>query len=69
VFCSIHPQMAAYVMVLETPYFAVSDARGRFVIAGVPAGTYRYRAWRPGAPIITDSVTVTADTELHVRWQ
>lgn len=69
VFCSIHPQMAAYVMVLETPYFAVSDARGRFVIRDVPAGAYRYHAWRPGSDILTNSVVVGADTELHVRWQ
>ena len=38
IFCNIHPQMAAYVMVVDTPYFAVSDAQGQFVITGVPAG-------------------------------
>lgn len=68
VFCNIHPQMAAYVMVLETPYFAVSGDHGEFVIRDVPAGTYRYHAWRPGAAIIKSTVTVAADTRLHVQW-
>jgi hypothetical protein len=60
--------MAAYVMVLETPYFAVSDQAGQFVIRGVPAGTYTYRAWRPGGAILGSRVVVDADTRLNVEW-
>ena len=40
--------MAAYVMVVDSPYFAVSDRDGAFHIPSVPPGTYRYHAWRPG---------------------
>ena len=68
IFCNIHPQMAAYVMAVDTPYFAVSDQAGQFVIRGVPAGTYTYRAWRPGGSIIGNSVIVSADTRLNVQW-
>ncbi len=68
VFCNIHSQMAAYVMVVDSPYFAVSDASGRFVIAGVPDGSYRYHAWRPGGAVINDSVTVRNGAALEVRW-
>src|SRR5262245_45560130 len=46
IFCNIHPQMAAYLMVLDTPFFAVSDRNGRFTISGLPPGTYPYHAWR-----------------------
>jgi len=69
VYCNIHPQMAAYVMVVDTPYFAVSDAAGRFTIAAVPAGTHRYHAWYPGGKMLSDSVTVAADLPLEVRWK
>ena len=68
IFCNIHSQMAAYVMVVDSPYFAVSDASGRFMIAGVPDGSYRYHAWRPGGAIINDTVTVRDGAELEVRW-
>ena len=49
VFCNIHPGMAAYVMVVNSPYFAVSDRQGGFSIPAVPPGRYTYHAWRAGA--------------------
>lgn len=41
VFCNIHPTMSAVIVVLETPYFAVSDSKGAYSIPGVPPGEYR----------------------------
>jgi plastocyanin len=67
-FCNIHPNMAAYVMAVDSPYFAVSDHKGTFTIAGVPAGTYTYRAWHPGGQPLTGSVTVNGTTPLEIRW-
>lgn len=69
IFCNIHPQMAAYVIVVDTPYFAVSDAEGRFTIRDVPAGTYPYHAWRPGGAILNASVDVRAGARLEVHWE
>jgi plastocyanin len=43
VFCNIHPQMSAVVAVLATPYFAVTQADGRYEISNVPPGEYRLR--------------------------
>ncbi len=40
VFCNIHPTMSAIIAVLRTPWFAVSDAGGRFTISGMPPGDY-----------------------------
>jgi plastocyanin len=48
-FCNIHPKMAAYVLAVDSPYFAVADRDGRFKLRDVPAGTYTYHAWRPGS--------------------
>jgi hypothetical protein len=39
--CHTHPWMVAWVYVFEHPWFAVTDASGRFVIDGVPAGPQR----------------------------
>jgi plastocyanin len=68
IFCNIHPQMAAYVMVVDTPYFAVSDQAGHFVIRGVPPGVYTSHAWRPGGPLLNDSVVVGPDALVQIRW-
>ena len=69
VFCNIHPHMAAYVMAVDSPYFAVTDEQGAFTIPSVPAGTYTYHAWRPGGETLTDSVTVDSSHPLLIRWQ
>jgi plastocyanin len=68
IFCNIHPQMAAYVMAVDSPYFATTDSAGVFTIAEVPSGTYRYQAWRPGGPTLTGSFTSDATRALEVAW-
>jgi len=45
VFCNIHPEMSALVVVVDTPYYAVSDRSGAFSIPGVPAGRYQLFVW------------------------
>jgi plastocyanin len=67
-FCSIHPKMAAYVMSVDTPYFAVSDRNGRFDLPKVPAGAYTYHAWRPGAADLTGSTVIRPGAPMEVRW-
>jgi plastocyanin len=68
IFCNIHPNMAAYVMAVETPYFSVSDEEGRFTITSLPPGAYTYHAWRSGGTDLTGSAVLDAGTPLDVRW-
>ena len=49
IFCNIHPTMSAVIVVLRTPYFAVSDASGNFAIADVPPGEYRLHVYHERA--------------------
>jgi plastocyanin len=58
VFCNIHPNMAAYVMVVDTPYFAVSDERGTFAVRGIEPGVYTHHVWRPGRAELTGTTRV-----------
>jgi hypothetical protein len=59
---------STYVVVVDTPYFAVSDDTGGFRIAGVPAGRYPYHAWRPGGAVLTDTITIEPGRAFEVRW-
>jgi plastocyanin len=43
--CNIHDTMIAYVDVVDTPYFAKTDARGEAKIDGLPADSYEVNAW------------------------
>jgi plastocyanin len=44
--CDVHPWMSAWAGVLDHPYFAVTDAAGKFEIKGVPAGKYTVKVWQ-----------------------
>jgi plastocyanin len=43
--CNIHDQMVAWVIVVDTPFYARSSALGKATLAGVPAGAYRLKVW------------------------
>lgn len=43
--CNVHSEMSGYVVVVDNPYYAVTDADGKFTIKDVPAGTYEITAW------------------------
>ncbi len=45
--CNIHDQMAAWVVVVDTPYFGKTDANGDLSVQGVKPGTYELVAWYP----------------------
>ena len=42
--CEIHDHMNAFVLVVDSPYFASTDTSGKFTLSGIPAGTYTLRA-------------------------
>jgi plastocyanin len=69
IFCNIHPNMMAYVKVVDSPYFAVSDREGRFTISSVPQGTYTYHAWRPGRHDLTGSSLLAPGKTLDLTWR
>jgi plastocyanin len=59
VFCNIHPNMSALILVVPTPYVAVTGGDGRFVL-DLPPGRYRLTAVSERAAPV--SLEVTAET-------
>ena len=53
--CNIHDTMIAYVLVVDTPYFAKTDSKGRAVLDGLPAGEYEVHMWYPGGATVPPS--------------
>ena len=43
--CDIHEHMRGLILVLSTPYFAMTDTDGHFRLSGLPAGHYTLKAW------------------------
>jgi plastocyanin len=47
--CNIHDNMLAYVLVVDTPYFARTGKDGKARLESLPAGNYRVKVWHYGA--------------------
>ncbi|MBI2535750.1 MAG: hypothetical protein HYW06_02000 [Gemmatimonadetes bacterium] len=49
VYCNVHAQMSAFVVVRDSPVYAQPSGDGSFSIGPVPPGTYTLRAWHERA--------------------
>jgi plastocyanin len=62
--CNVHPEMAAYVVISPTPYFAESDSSGNYKISGVPDGSYSVTAWHEGSKQQSKAATVKGEVSV-----
>ena len=61
--CNVHPEMAGYIVVSPTPYFATTDKSGAYKIENVPDGSYTVTAWHEGTKNQSKPVTVAGDSK------
>lgn len=66
--CNIHDRMAAFIVIVDTPWFTITDGSGRGELKDLPEGTYALHVWYPdmrkaSAPI---DITVDGDEQLSV---
>lgn len=59
VFCNIHPQMSAVILVLPTSFITETDNTGNYRL-NLPPGHYRVTAWSEGSKPVAVPVTVSA---------
>jgi plastocyanin len=60
VYCNIHAQMTAFVVVVSTSHYTQAGADARWKIAGVPAGKWELHVWHERAPEVTQDLDVPA---------
>jgi len=66
--CNVHAEMLAYILVLQNPYFALTDKAGNFEIKGVPPGTFKLKVWHEKLQSADQSVTVEAGKAASVEF-
>ncbi len=59
ILCNLHVEMVGHVIVVPTPYFALTDMDGGFTIKNVPPGTYTLKTWSEDGKVATQKITVT----------
>ena len=57
--CNVHAEMSAYVIVTETPYWAVTNPAGEYKIPDLPAGRYTLNAWHESCKHAFRNIEVT----------
>jgi plastocyanin len=67
VYCEIHQHMRCRILVLDTPWFALSDRQGQFKITGLPAGEYQIKAMLPSEKVVTSTLTIRDGQTASVR--
>ena len=68
IFCHIHSDMSAIVLVRPNPYFAMPDSTGQFRIPDLPPGTYRLVGWHERAQPVVHEVRVVAGQTTHIDF-
>jgi plastocyanin len=68
VFCHIHSEMSATIMVFDHRFYAVPAADGRFTIDRVPPGTYQVSAWHERIGETTKPIQIVAGDDAHVEF-
>jgi plastocyanin len=61
VYCNVHAQMSAAVLVRDTPWYTQPATDGSFVLSGVPVGNYTLHVWHERAVEVTRPLTVPAE--------
>ena len=63
--CGFHAYMESWAMAVNNPYYALTDAEGKFKIDQIPPGTYQLVVWHPQTgPGTTKSIVVRPDGKL-----
>jgi len=67
--CHLHSEMAAFVVVVDTKYFAKSDKKGAFKIPSLPPGSYTLGIWHEklGAKDVTVKVEAGKPTTIDIK--
>jgi plastocyanin len=66
--CDIHEHMRGLILVLDTPYFVMTDAQGRFRLRGLPSGRYTLKAWIDSKTTRERPVELKNGVTLHIDF-
>ena len=64
----LHTWMSAYIVVTSSPYFAVTDKEGQFIIEGVPAGIHKIEVWHEKLGTQSKTATVVSGDTLRTDF-
>lgn len=67
--CNVHPEMEAYIVTLQNPYFTVSEKDGSYTIKNVPAGKHTLKIWHEKLKGAAQEITVPESGEVSANFE
>ena len=67
-FCEIHEHMRAQIVVVDTPYFVVTDAKGNFKLPNLPAGSHTFHVWLSHKESFEMKIELKTGETVKVDW-
>ncbi len=67
--CDVHPEMSAFIVATQNPFFAKPDEKGNYTIENAPPGTYQIRAWHEKLRPESKEVKVSAGSRVQVDFE
>lgn len=67
--CDVHSWMTGWFVVMDSPYYAVTDEKGSFKLSDVPPGNYEVKVWHEKLGEKTAKVTVAAKGEAKADFE
>ena len=68
VFCDIHSNMSAYIVVLDNDYFTQPDRQGNYSIDRIPVGTYTLKAWHEHLSSQEQPITISRNSTTTINF-
>ena len=67
--CDVHPEMSAFVVVTQNPFFTKPDEKGNYTIANIPPGTYTLKTWHENLKPETKEIKVSEGGNVRADFE
>ena len=69
IYCNIHEAMVGNILVLENPFFTLTDESGHFKIENIPSGNHKVSVWHRFGKIVSKEVSLNGKDELKIGFK
>lgn len=67
--CNLHPFLQSNGIIVENPYYAITDKDGNFSIKNIPPGTYKIIAWHPFIPNQIETIIIKPGKQSNLTFE
>jgi len=67
--CNLHPFLQSRGMIVDNPYYAITDEEGNFSIKDIPPDTYKVIAWHPFIPNQIGTITIEPGSQSTLNFE